>query len=108
MKEKKEKLEQLGKDRCRISSHCAGDENQIQRGQQTLFVNAAIMAAGDIVQRPWLIDIDLLKHIGKEGLENHTLTQNIPELGKKRTSDEMSQDHGIEVEIHDKKRRKGG
>ncbi|KAL8938253.1 MAG: hypothetical protein Q9216_003993 [Gyalolechia sp. 2 TL-2023] len=39
---KDEKVERYRRDRCRGTSHCAGDTNPLEHGRQTLFVNAAI------------------------------------------------------------------
>ena len=60
-KEKRLKLEHLGHNRCAATSHCADDEFPLQTGK-TLFVNASIIGDSDIVQRPWLVDIELPKH----------------------------------------------
>jgi hypothetical protein len=46
--------------RCRPTSHCAGDENPINFGEQTLFINVAIQGTRDFpVKPPWLVDIEL-------------------------------------------------
>ncbi|PYI08895.1 hypothetical protein BO78DRAFT_395199 [Aspergillus sclerotiicarbonarius CBS 121057] len=45
---------------CYATSHCAGDPSPIQRGLQTLFVNAAIEGTEERpIQLPWLVDLDL-------------------------------------------------
>lgn len=48
---------------CYSTSHCSGDENPIDHGQQTLFVNASIMGNDEDypVQLPWLVEIELRK-----------------------------------------------
>lgn len=44
----------------RMTSHCAGDENPLRFGEQTLFVNAAIQGSTDeTASPPWLVDIEL-------------------------------------------------
>jgi Icc-related predicted phosphoesterase len=46
---------------CR-TSHCAGDDKPIQKGKQTLFVNAAIEGLEEnTMQLPWIIEIELPK-----------------------------------------------
>jgi len=60
--QKLKKLERYNRDRCCTTSHCAGDEYPLEYGRQTLFVNASISGSGDIpVQRPWLVDVELLR-----------------------------------------------
>lgn len=45
---------------CLATSHCAGDENPVTKGQQTLFVNAALRdSMYQPVQLPWLVDVEL-------------------------------------------------
>ncbi|RAL02309.1 metallophosphatase domain-containing protein [Aspergillus ibericus CBS 121593] len=45
---------------CCHTSHCAGDPNPLQRGLQTLFVNAAVEGSEEVpIQLPWLVDIEL-------------------------------------------------
>ncbi|ERF74038.1 hypothetical protein EPUS_03853 [Endocarpon pusillum Z07020] len=53
------KLERYSQDRCCATSHCLADENPLEHGKQTLFVNAAISGSGYLVQRPWLVDVEL-------------------------------------------------
>ncbi|KIV89318.1 hypothetical protein PV10_08895 [Exophiala mesophila] len=67
VEEKQAKVEQLRQHRCASTSHCAQDEYPLVAGSQTLFVNAAIMGDGDVVQRPWLVDIELPKQGGNVG-----------------------------------------
>ena len=59
------KLRRYEEVRCVETSHCTGDQYCIQRGEQTLFVNAALMPAdvdqGRVLQRPWQVDIELSK-----------------------------------------------
>jgi Icc-related predicted phosphoesterase len=56
------KLERYSQDRCCTTSHCTGDEHALEHGEQTLFVNAAVSGSGDgLVQRPWLVDVELPK-----------------------------------------------
>ncbi|KAI5925834.1 ser/Thr protein phosphatase family protein [Camillea tinctor] len=59
--EKAAKLESYSRDGFISTSHCTGDEAPIQRGAQTLFVNAAIEGSTDAlpIQPPWLVDIEL-------------------------------------------------
>lgn len=63
MAEKERKREHLHRERCIATSHCAKDSKPVQRGAQTLFVNASIsgMAMDYPVQPAWLIDIELPK-----------------------------------------------
>lgn len=56
----------LAKTRCVPTSHCAGDEEFIQKGRQTLFINASwSLSKNDDeqpwIQWPWLVDIELPK-----------------------------------------------
>ncbi|PYH95788.1 ser/Thr protein phosphatase family protein [Aspergillus ellipticus CBS 707.79] len=45
---------------CCATSHCSKDTTPVQRGLQTLFVNAAIEGTEDRpIQLPWLVDLDL-------------------------------------------------
>jgi predicted phosphohydrolase len=57
--EKRMKLERMSQSRCSVTSHCSLDEYPLQAGEQTLFINAAVMGGEDFVQRPWLVDIEL-------------------------------------------------
>ncbi len=60
--EKIRKLEERRRDRYYVTSHCQGDEHKIERGRQTLFMNAAIQGTEEEpVQLPWLVDIELLR-----------------------------------------------
>jgi len=60
--EKMRKLEERRRERCYVTSHCEGDEHEIERVRQTLFVNAAIQGTEELpVQLPWLVDIELLR-----------------------------------------------
>lgn len=44
------------------TSHCTGDTNPIERGAQTLFVNASVQDTSYCpVQLPWLVDIELAR-----------------------------------------------
>lgn len=46
--------------KCFATRHCAGDPNHLQRGSQTLFVNASTQGAEDIpLQPPWLVELEL-------------------------------------------------
>lgn len=47
--------------------HCAGDEQPIEVGKSTLFVNAAIQGAKDGTQFPWVVDIELPAAVALEG-----------------------------------------
>ncbi len=58
---KLKKMERYSHDRCCTTSHCTGDKNPLQRGVQTLFVNASITDNVHLSQKPWLIDIELPK-----------------------------------------------
>ncbi|KAJ5172037.1 hypothetical protein N7492_004630 [Penicillium capsulatum] len=45
---------------CSTTSHCSGDENPLQWGFQTLFINASIEGMEDFpAQTPWLVDLEL-------------------------------------------------
>ena len=60
--QKLKKLEGHNQDRCCTTSHCVGDEHPLKYGEQTLFINAAISGSEDhLVQRPWLVDVELPK-----------------------------------------------
>lgn len=57
---KLKKMEHYSRERCCTTSHCTGDANPLERGVQTLFVNASITGTEDHpAQKPWLIDIEL-------------------------------------------------
>lgn len=67
----------LAKTRCVPTSHCAGDEEFIQKGRQTLFINASWSLSKEEaenendeeqpwVQWPWLVDIELPKKKSEE------------------------------------------
>jgi predicted phosphohydrolase len=63
--ERRARLEELDRNKCSTTSHCTKDEYPLQAGKETLFVNAAIMGDEDVIQRPWLVDIELPKHTGQ-------------------------------------------
>ncbi|KUI58552.1 putative rhamnogalacturonate lyase C [Cytospora mali] len=57
---------ELAKTRCVPTSHCAGDMLFVQKGKQTLFVNASWSqidkyGRGEYTQWPWLVDIEIPK-----------------------------------------------
>ena len=57
---KMKRLERYEHEKCCKTSHCAGDENPLWQGEQTIFVNAFFCSSEDMpVQRPWLVDIEL-------------------------------------------------
>lgn len=57
---KLKKMEYYNQERCCRTSHCTGDTNPIEKGTQTLFVNASITGIEELLtQKPWLIDIEL-------------------------------------------------
>ena len=57
-----QRVERYKQERCCMTSHCAGDEFPLERGKQTLFVNAAVTGTEDLpVQWPWLVDVELPK-----------------------------------------------
>ena len=42
------------------TSHCSGDEHPLRRGEQTLFVNAAVQGKDyENPQLPWLVELEL-------------------------------------------------
>lgn len=60
LRRKSEKVKRYNQDRCCRTSHCENDEYPLERGKQTLFVNAA--HCGDAinpVKNPWLVEIEL-------------------------------------------------
>ena len=57
--QKLKKLDRYSQDRCCTTSHCPGNDNPLEHGEQTLFINAAVSGSGDLVQRPWLVDVEL-------------------------------------------------
>jgi hypothetical protein len=62
LEQRRGKLARYDKDRCYMTSHCRGDEYPLEKGKQTLFVNAS--AAGreqKLTQKPWLVDIELMR-----------------------------------------------
>jgi Calcineurin-like phosphoesterase len=57
---KREKVERYEKERCVRTSHCEGDEQPLQAGMQTLFLNASVCdSGGELMQKPWLVEIEL-------------------------------------------------
>jgi hypothetical protein len=55
-------VERYNLDWCCATSHCPGDEHPLRRGEQTLFVNAAIADDDDLLmQKPFLVDIELVR-----------------------------------------------
>lgn len=59
---KQKKNECYDREGCCATSHCSGDDEPLEFGQQTLFVNASILGTDDYpVQKPWIIDIELPK-----------------------------------------------
>lgn len=51
--QKLQKVQQYDQARCCATSHCAGDEHPLQKGKQTLFVNASIANSnGSLSQHP--------------------------------------------------------
>lgn len=82
--------------RCVPTSHCAGDENFVQKGKQTLFVNAAWAISVKCltkkdggkfpwIQWPWLVDIELLKKDGHDmrwAISSNTPESQIDDCGK--------------------------
>lgn len=65
MKEEKSKrVRDLWQQNCYATSHCGDDAVPLEYESQTLFVNAAIQSSQeDLLQLPWLVDIELPKAI---------------------------------------------
>ena len=63
VREEKSKNERYyRRQRCYATAHCIGDENSLEYGAQTLFVNAAIQSiGGQHLQLPWLVELELPK-----------------------------------------------
>ncbi|OAP62463.1 hypothetical protein AYL99_04666 [Fonsecaea erecta] len=59
---KRARLEKLKLNKCAVTSHCSQDDYQLDAGKETLFVNASIMGHEDFMHRPWLVDLELVKH----------------------------------------------
>ena len=58
--QKLKKTEHYRRERCYATSHCSGDANPLEFGQQTLFVNAAIQGTEEHpLQLPWLVELEL-------------------------------------------------
>ncbi|KAK3940446.1 Metallo-dependent phosphatase-like protein [Diplogelasinospora grovesii] len=59
--EKEKRMQALKLDGYRGTSHCAGSDDPLKPGSQTLFVNAAVEALDeeDGAQLPWVVDIGL-------------------------------------------------
>ncbi|KAK7423588.1 hypothetical protein QQX98_001046 [Neonectria punicea] len=96
-KEKADKANAFLEDRCCRTSHCAGDDNPLEAGKQTLFVNAAIKSDDEdqAPQLPWLVDIEL--QLAPESESNKAISRK-----RKPTIDETDG----ETALLDKKRRK--
>ncbi|KAK0701489.1 metallophosphoesterase domain-containing protein [Apiosordaria backusii] len=59
-REKEGRLGGLRRMGYRGMSHCVGDEQPVEKGRNTLFVNAAVKAASEEgMQFPWVVEIDL-------------------------------------------------
>ncbi|KIW19753.1 hypothetical protein PV08_00327 [Exophiala spinifera] len=59
--EKQERLRELARNKCAVTSHRNQDQDPLEAGKETLFINAAIKGEEEFVQRPWLVDIELRK-----------------------------------------------
>lgn len=62
LERKSKKVERYNQDNCCKTSHCARNEYPLEKGKQTLFVNASI--CGDEVnprKKPWLVEVELSK-----------------------------------------------
>ncbi|KAL2166788.1 hypothetical protein VTG60DRAFT_2141 [Thermothelomyces hinnuleus] len=55
--EKEGRLREYAAGKCVKTSHCAGDALPVEKGENTLFVNAAV--AGQPVQPAWVVDLEL-------------------------------------------------
>lgn len=59
---KKERIQRYSKHKCCITNHCSGNTNLLERGKQTLFVNAAIQGDSEIpTHLPWVVESELPK-----------------------------------------------
>ncbi|RYC96862.1 hypothetical protein BFJ63_vAg29 [Fusarium oxysporum f. sp. narcissi] len=74
MKVRQDRLERYGSQRCCVASYCQGDEEQLAPGE-TLFVNAALMGSKGLTQYPWLVDIELERHLGDGSSTDGNSTQ---------------------------------
>jgi hypothetical protein len=74
MKVRQDRVERYGSQRCCVASYCQGDEEQLAPGE-TLFVNAALMGSKGLTQYPWLVDIELERHLGDGSSTDGNSTQ---------------------------------
>ncbi|TVY66278.1 Metallophosphoesterase domain-containing protein 1 [Fusarium oxysporum f. sp. cubense] len=74
IKARQDRVEGYGSQRCCVASYCQGDEEQLVPGE-TLFVNAALMGSEGLTQYPWLVNIELERHLGDENPSDGNSTQ---------------------------------
>jgi hypothetical protein len=55
--QKKARLGEYQRGKCIMTGHCVGDTLPVEKGVNTLFVNAAVM--GEPVRPAWVVDIEL-------------------------------------------------
>lgn len=65
--EKQARLDSYARDKYSTTSHCKDDLNTMERGDQTLFVNAAIAGHNGETQRPWVVELELAKYLRCRG-----------------------------------------
>ncbi|VZI08788.1 unnamed protein product [Fusarium fujikuroi] len=68
-KARQDRLERYDSQRCCVASYCQGDEEQLALGE-TLFINAALMGSKGLTQYPWLVEIELERHLS-DGNSTH-------------------------------------
>jgi hypothetical protein len=62
--QKNARLGEYQRGKCIMTSHCVGDTLPVEKGVNTLFVNAAVM--GEPVRPAWVVDIEL--PVAQEGV----------------------------------------
>ncbi|KAG8676564.1 hypothetical protein FPOAC2_02670 [Fusarium poae] len=67
--DKKEREERIDLYRSQRCCHYSHDDRPIKPGE-TMFINAALMGTGLIIQIPWMVDIDLDQYQGVENKED--------------------------------------
>ncbi|KAF4996988.1 hypothetical protein FDECE_12227 [Fusarium decemcellulare] len=107
-KTRRNKVERCSLERCCSTSHCDGDERPLGPGE-TLFVNAALMAAdGELSQYAWLVDIELERYKGKtpvDTVEPHYGLKGIRQAGSTKEKQKWKGDTYLSEEQDSRQKR---
>ncbi|KAI1032903.1 hypothetical protein LB504_006551 [Fusarium proliferatum] len=91
-KARQDRLERYESQRCCVASYCQGDEEQLAPGE-TLFINAALMGSNGLTQYPWLVEIELERHLSDGNSTHINSTQGsitMPEADQKTQKQKVS------------------